>query len=174
MENKRKIVKAAGGYGDFECVLPGKLFVGSRFFDARRLRARGITAVLRCMEQWELGSHIKDGIGLGITFDPDYGNCVGEFCPEIEFVQNGMPDDGLDPGKEYWHRTMDEGLKIIESGGVLLVHCAAGQNRGPGNCYAVLRALGYGGEAWKMITDARAKAEPRYIGYVDKAFLSWR
>lgn len=167
-----KIVRACGGYGDIDFVLPS-LAIGSRFFDARRLRASGITSVLSCVMEEEVGPHLRSGLGLGERFDPDYGNCVGEFCLEIEFNRNGMFDDGTNPGNEYWYRAMDIGREVIESDGTLLVHCQAGINRSSGNVYAVLLGLGYppGVETWRMISNVRAKVEPRYMGFVD---LAWK
>lgn len=145
------------------------LAVGDRFFDGRRLLSAGITHVLSTLISSERGPHLKTGLE---HFDPDYGNCVGEFLNgEVEFARNSFRDTGEDPGKEYWWYTMDYGTRVLSiPSNRLLVHCAVGRNRAPANVYAILRALGRSeDEAWHLLSTARPKSDRLYIPFIDAA-----
>lgn len=59
------------------------------------------------------------------------------------YLLNGTGDDGRRKSVEYFRRSIDFGLKALaDPNAKIYVHCAAGINRGPSSCYAIMRASG--------------------------------
>jgi len=92
------------------------------------------------------------------------------------------PDPGSPPVRSMWLPTFDTplfpipihvlvrgakaALQVIETGGRVYVHCAAGRHRGVAMGAAILIAQGYTAEgAMQLITQQRAVADP-YIWYI--------
>jgi protein-tyrosine phosphatase len=94
--------------------------------------------------------------------------------PHISYLWNGTPDDGM-PKDSIWFRTsLEFALPALSTPNRrIYAHCAAGVNRGPSTCYALLRAMGFESElAAELITRARPQVRLAYRGDADLAVAS--
>ena len=95
---------------------------------------------------------------------------VRGLVPELEYLHHGMDDIGQEVPPDWFDTGVGYAVAAIEAGGIVLVHCHMGINRGPSLAYAVLLALGWGPlEALDAIRDARPVS---FIAYADDA-LRW-
>lgn len=116
--------------------------------------------------------------GAGITLIVD---CRGEFDdaallaahPGIGYVWNGTDDDGQPKSSAWFDKGIEPALaELAKSERKVYCHCAAGVNRGPSMCYAVMRALGWSAEeAEATIRKARPQVGLRYKGDADEAIV---
>ncbi len=60
--------------------------------------------------------------------------------PQIAYCFAGVADDGLPKPVSWFQTGWDFAKPILDNGGVVLSHCAAGVNRGPSVAYFLLRA----------------------------------
>jgi hypothetical protein len=106
--------------------IDGRIAVGGgvwRDSHVAHLRSEGITHVIDCRSEASAEMLYRDsGIEL--------------FCCRTD-------DDGAKKGERWFGRGVPYALGILARPGTkLLVHCAAGVNRGPSMAYAILRAMG--------------------------------
>ena len=77
---------------------------------------------------------------------------------EIEIFHYYLHDDGKPKPFRYWATIVTYGTDVINNGGKLLVHCAAGRNRSTSAAYAILRSMQFDSKtAEKLILDNYAK-----------------
>lgn len=63
--------------------------------------------------------------------------------PEITYIYNGVPDDGQPKPTSWFQKAIEFSLDALSHPkNKVYSHCAAGVNRGPSVCYAILRAQG--------------------------------
>jgi protein-tyrosine phosphatase len=92
----------------------------------------------------------------------------------LEEKFDGVPDDGRPKPVSWFSRAWDFAQPIFEDGGVVLLHCAAGVNRGPSMAYFLLRANWHmdGDRASALIQRQRPKAQMAYRVDVDRAIAA--
>jgi len=94
--------------------------------------------------------------------------------PEITYLWNGVPDDGVHPKPvEWFEKAINFALTaLVKPGTIIYTHCAAGVNRGPSLTYAIMRAIGYSGaDAYLQIKQRRPQAMMAYANDADQALL---
>ena len=113
--------------------------------DVDELVSDGITDVIDCRAELD-DAPLLVGRGLGYLW-----------CPTA--------DDGVSKGVDWFGPGIEFALAVLSRPRRrLYTHCAAGVNRGPSMCAAVLMAFGLGrGEAEEMIRDARPQVGLRYL-----------
>ena len=119
---------------------------------------------------------VQQLVNAGVTVVVD---CRGEFDdaplftahPAITYVYDGTADDGQTKPPEWFRRGITVALlKLASPNEKVYAHCAAGVNRGPSMCYAILRAQGLNAvEAESLIRVARPQVGLRYKGDADVA-----
>ena len=111
--------------------------------DVVAIAALGITADVDCRLEFDDYSLIQGFGGLAPTPDSVKTH------PAIAYLYAGVPDDGVPKPVSWFEGVWTFAKPILDGGGVVLTHCAAGVNRGPSMAHFLLRAY------WKM-SDADA------------------
>lgn len=97
--------------------------------------------------------------------------------PEILYLWNPAADDGFSKPTEWFQKAIDFSMGILSKPqGRLILHCAAGIQRGPSLGYAVLRAQGLDpNTAETLIRNARPQVGLAYKGDANRAIfeLGW-
>ena len=77
--------------------------------------------------------------------------------PDIHYLHNPTGDDGQHKNASWFEVSINFGLEALSHPkNKVLAHCAAGVNRGPSTCYALLRSQGLAAdEAERLIRSAR-------------------
>lgn len=103
-------------------------------FTYRALRAEGITHVLDARSEAHRDRQMVR---------PSEGSEVGIRKSSFNYFNNGCWDDGKPKSIGYFMRSIDFGVRALsDPNAKIYLHCAAGINRGPSSCYAVLRTAG--------------------------------
>lgn len=91
--------------------------------------------------------------------------------PDITYLYDGTADDAEPKPVSWFAKAWTFAEPILDDGGVVLSHCASGQQRGPGMCYFLLRASGdlSGPDAWALVKSRRTLADPVYVSSADRA-----
>lgn len=141
----------------------------------RQLVKDGITADIDCRLEFNDQSLIKEYNNLpstpaSIKSDTDF---IGK---KIEYCYDGVADDGKPKDTSWFEKAWTFAEPEFERGGVVLAHCAAGQNRGPSIAYFLLRAhFGMeGDEAFNVIKERRPVAQMIYRDDADRALNELR
>jgi len=118
--------------------------------DVQTLKNASITHVIDCMST---AGEEKTLLGSGI----EYFHCPTE-------------DDGKKKGDEWFRPGVQYGLSVLARPNTrLLVHCAAGINRGPSMAFAILRAKGWSrSQAESSIRRARPIVKLFYMADADR------
>ena len=90
---------------------------------------------------------------------------------KIAYCYDGVADDGQPKDTSWFEKAWTFADPEFERGGVVLAHCAAGQNRGPSMAYFLLRAH-FGmerDEAFNLIKERRPVAQMIYRDDADRA-----
>jgi hypothetical protein len=97
-----------------------------------------------------------------------------KLMPNFSYLHNPTADDGHKKPKEWFKNSIEFSLCALTiPTSKIYIHCAGGVNRGPSNCYAVLRALGLSSlHAEMLIRIARPQVGLRYKNDADKAIIS--
>lgn len=107
--------------------ITGRFFTGGGIntpADVQAILLAGITHVIDCRAEQDDSPLFA---GTGITY-----------------LWNGVADDGLSKGDEWFARSLSFALPtLMVPNRKVLSHCAAGRNRGPSTCYALMRAVGF-------------------------------
>lgn len=114
---------------------------------ATKIVAEGFTHIIDCR------ASIGDLAGMARV--PGFAN--------ISYHYLGTRDDGATKGAEWFGPLVQTGLAILaDPTARLLMHCAAGYNRGPSAAYALLRMLGYSMEECFSLIMAKRSVGLRY------------
>lgn len=158
-----------GGMSDFTQITP-QLWTGGAVTneaDVDQMLGAGITADIDCRLTQDTGP--LDWY----TNLPNHAPTI-KGHPKIAYCYNGVPDDGEPKPVSWFEKSWNFAKPILESGGVVLAHCAAGHNRGPSTCYFLLRA--YNGmapdAAFKLLTTRRPVATVKYREDADRAIAA--
>lgn len=91
--------------------------------------------------------------------------------PNVTVLWNGVPDDGQPKSPDWFKKSVDFALMALAiPHAKVYAHCAAGVNRGPSTCYAILRSLGLSPElAEQIIRTARPQVGIAYKNDADSA-----
>ena len=142
-----------GAFGNF--VTP-RLATGAALSgppDVDALAAAGITHVIDCRTEFD------DGSLLAQRFHYLYDPTADDGQPK--------PTTWFQPGIAFALQALSQPASRVYA------HCAAGVNRGPSMCYAIMRALGWSAsDAAGTIKTARPVAQIRYIPDADAAVVS--
>lgn len=94
--------------------------------------------------------------------------------PAISYLWNPTGDDGQPKSVEYFQKTIEFSLAAIQHPHVnVYLHCAAGINRGPSNCLAVMMALGWDmGEGLALMKAKRPQVQAAYAKDAQAAVLA--
>jgi protein-tyrosine phosphatase len=136
------------------------LYTGGYINDRKMLKelvSFGITHIIDCMAEHDDGSMIKA-----------YNKSNPSKC--LSYLWNGTEDDGCGKPKEWYDKGIKFALDAIRTHSLdinhpakIYIHCAAGINRGPSMCYAVMRALNVSAEdAYLCIRHQRPIAAVSY------------
>ena len=107
-------------------------------------------------------------------------DCRSEFDDSSLFAEHGavllwigVMDDGLPKPVSWFQEGIEFSLPVLaQPAKRVYFHCAAGVNRGPSMCYAVLRAWGLRpSQAENLIRMARPQVGLAYKGDADKAIV---
>ncbi len=143
---------------DFHFLLPW-LAVGAHVDTPELLaqaRARGVTHVLDCRT-------------------PRSRPPAAAACLDISWLNLPCEDDGSSRGDAWYADCLRFAASVCgspdgTSHGTLLVHCAAGANRSPAACYAILRAHRWSAaDARSLVLGRRPGATDRYFPDADQA-----
>ena len=95
---------------------------------------------------------------------------------KIAYCYDGVADDGQPKAASWFETAWKFAEPQFQAGGVVLAHCAAGQNRGPSIAYFLLRAYFRleGDEAFNLIKEKRPVARMIYRGDADRALIELR
>ena len=144
---------AIGSFGNFVTarLATGGALNGTPDVDA--LAAAGITHVIDCRQEFD------DGALLAQRF---------------HYLYDPTADDGQTKPPAWFQPGIAFALQALsQPANHLYVHCAAGVNRGPSMCYAVMRAFGWSSaDALTTIKAARPVAQIRYSGDADAALAT--
>lgn len=90
----------------------------------------------------------------------------------LRLLWNGTEDDGTKKSPEWFHKSVSFALRgLAAEHGCVYAHCAAGVNRGPSTCYAILRSLGLPPDvAEQQIRLVRPQVGLAYKADADRAF----
>jgi hypothetical protein len=142
-----------GSFGNFVTarLATGGALTGPSDLDA--LAALGITHVIDCRTEFD------DGTLLAQRF---------------HYVYAPTADDGQPKAPAWFQPGIAFALQALsQPQNRVYAHCAAGVNRGPSMCYAIMRALGWPGViALSTIKTARPVAQVRYSGDADAALAA--
>ena len=132
-----------------------RLFCGGLIIsqeDVDELRHLGVTHIIDCQNEHNdpssgfaksfallvtprLRSSLRPGFAIRTPRDVSGG---------FGYLWDPADDDGLPKPAEWFERGVDFALGALAHPGYsVLCHCAAGINRGPSMCYAIMRALGW-------------------------------
>lgn len=144
---------AIGGFGNF--VAP-RLSTGGALggpADVDLLAAAGITHVIDCRTEFDDGSLLAQ---------------------RFHYLYDPTADDGQTKPPAWFQPGIAFALQALsQPGNRIYAHCAAGVNRGPSMCYAIMRALGWSAsDAASTIKTARPVAQVRYAADADVAVAS--
>jgi len=144
---------AVGSFGNF--VTP-RLATGGALSgppDVDVLAAAGITHVIDCREEFDDGTLL---------------------APRFHYLYDPTVDDGQTKPPAWFQPGIAFALQALgQPGNRVYAHCAAGVNRGPSMCYAIMRAVGWpAADALATIKSARPQAQVRYSGDADTAVVS--
>lgn len=123
-------------------------------------------------------NEVQDYIKAGITHVVD---CRSELDDTKLFAGSGVnvlwigvDDDGQSKSDSWFQAGIQFSLDALARRDTKVnLHCAAGINRGPSMCYAVLRALGFSAErAEAMIREVRPQVGIAYKVDADRAIVS--
>lgn len=98
-------------------------------------------------------------------------NCQAEHCDrpfltgtDLRYIHCPTHDDGACKDQEWFQPGIEFALAALAKPNTkVYTHCAAGINRGPSMCYAVLRAMGLDAKlAWVLIKEARPEVNLMY------------
>lgn len=94
--------------------------------------------------------------------------------PKIQYCYDGVADDGQPKPVSWFQTAWTFGEPVLQSGGVLLSHCAAGVNRGPSMAYFFLRAHWRmtGDDAMALLRAKRPVVNVAYRGDADEAIIA--
>lgn len=136
--------------------------------DVARIAADGITADIDCRKEFNDRSLIDDYNNL----PPTPGLLKAH--PRISYYFDGVADDGLPKPVSWFASAWDFAKPILDGGGVVLAHCAAGVNRGPSMAYFLLRAHWRmsPADALALVKQKRPVARVGYQADADKAITS--
>jgi protein-tyrosine phosphatase len=95
---------------------------------------------------------------------------VRQLVPELDYFHHGMDDMGQEVPPEWFDTGVRYAVDAIEAGGVVLVHCHMGINRGPSLGYAVL--LGLGWHPLEALDAVRTARPISFLAYADDV-LRW-
>jgi len=136
--------------------------------DVAYLAKVGITADVDCRLEY-------DDVSVIDAFN-NLPNAAGAIKanPKIAYLYNGVADDGIPKPVSWFQRTWDFSEPILQSGGVVLCHCASGINRGPSSTYFLMRAYSKmsGDEAFALLQQKRPIVEVRYRKDADEAIIA--
>ena len=92
----------------------------------------------------------------------------------LRYLYDPTEDDGQAKPPTWFGPGISFALQALSLPGYrVYVHCAAGVNRGPSMCYAIMRALGWeASEALKTVKAGRPVAMVRYSRDADAALLA--
>ena len=124
--------------------------------DVQQLWLAGITAVIDCRAEFDDGQLLAAQPGMHYLLAP-------------------QSDDGQHPKPVSWFQAgIEFALPLLTvPGNKVYSHCAAGVNRGPSMCSALLMALGIGKDQTRaMITAARPQVGLAYIDDAEAAVRS--
>ncbi|HXN91669.1 MAG TPA: dual specificity protein phosphatase [Candidatus Sulfotelmatobacter sp.] len=121
--------------------------------DIELLAAAGITHVIDCRAEFDDGSLLAQ---------------------RFHYLYDPTADDGLTKPPVWFQTGIEFGLQALsQPGNHVYAHCAAGVNRGPSMCYAIMRALGWSAvDAANSIKSARPQALIHYSADADAAVVS--
>ncbi len=144
---------AIGTFGNF--VTP-RLSTGGALggpSDVDVLAAAGITHVIDCRAEFD------DGALLAQRF---------------HYLYDPTADDGLTKPPAWFQPGIAFALQALSQPGThVYAHCAAGVNRGPSMCYAIMRALGWSSaDAVNTIKSGRRQALIHYSADADAAIAA--
>lgn len=116
-------------------------------------------------------------VEAGVTHIID---CCAEFDDTALFIANpnvvvvlwnGVEDDGQPKPSSWFQKSIDFALDALtKPHAKVYAHCAAGVNRGPSTCYAIIRSLGISAEdAETIIRKVRPQVGLAYKSDADKA-----
>lgn len=127
----------------------------------RNLLENGITHVLDCRSEAR-----EDYIWHRIS-----ASRIAAAKAPFNYLLNGTGDDGRKKSVAYFERSIRFGLEALSTPGAkIYVHCAAGINRGPSSCYAIMRAVGYNRtEAERLIRENRPGVGLAYLEDAEEA-----
>ena len=103
--------------------------------DVQALLAAGITHVIDCRGEFDDGPLFsKTG---------------------VSYIWNGVEDDGKPKTPDWFAKSLSFAMPALgQPKFKVYAHCAAGVNRGPSTCYAILRALGFTAQGAEAIIRA--------------------
>jgi dual specificity phosphatase 3 len=144
---------AIGSFGNF---VTARLATGAALNglpDVDALAAVGITHVIDCRAEFD------DGALLAQRF---------------HYIYAPTADDGQPKPPAWFELGIVFALQALsQPRNRVYAHCAAGVNRGPSMCYAIMRAFGWpAADALSTIKTARPVAQVRYSGDADAAIAS--
>lgn len=149
--------------GDFDFATP-RIAVGGGLYDERDARAvldAGISHVATVAEELE-------------------ADVARLLAGRVTHLRNGKRDDrgrgGAEGAMAWFRQTISFAVPALEADPAarVLLHCAAGMNRGPTSAYAVLRALGHPAEeALALVEAARPFALLIYVEEAEAAAADW-
>ena len=130
-----------------------------------QLARDGITADIDCRDEFNEQSLIA-----GFNRLPSASDALKQH-PQIAYCYDGVPDDGQPKPVSWFATAWDFAKPLLDSGGVVLAHCAAGVNRGPSIAYFLLRAQSHvePDAAFALLTQKRPKARVAYRADADRA-----
>jgi dual specificity phosphatase 3 len=144
---------AIGSFGTFVTprLATGGALTGPTDLDA--LKAGGITHVIDCRVEFDDG---------------------GLLAQRFHYLFDPTADDGTPKPPEWFQPGIAFGLQALSvPANRVYVHCAAGVNRGPSMCYAIMRAFGWSAaDALATIKAARPVAQVRYSNDADAAITA--
>jgi dual specificity phosphatase 3 len=144
---------ALGSFGDF---VTARIATGGALSgppDVAILKAAGITHVIDCRVEFD------DGPLLAQSF---------------HYLYDPTADDGLTKPPTWFQPGIAFALTALSQPvNRVYAHCAAGVNRGPSMCYAIMRAFGWPGiDAISTIKAGRPQAGIAYSSDADKAIVA--
>lgn len=124
-----------------------------------------------------VGDHggVQQLIDAGIT---DIIDCQQEFddhglladIPGVNLLWIGVGDDGQPKPVDWFEKGIEFALDALSHPRrKVIAHCAAGYNRGPSMAYAILRSLGFSGDATMVMLLAVRQVGVAYRADADSA-----
>jgi protein-tyrosine phosphatase len=112
----------------------------------------GVTHIIDCREDFDDGCLLADH-------------------PGVTYLHNGTADDGQPKSAEWFGKSIQFALEALSRPHhKVYAHCAAGVNRGPSTCYAIMLSLGFTPEdAERVIRLARPQVGLAYKSDAEKA-----